>query len=582
MTKIVIEVDDINGAVNELFSVVQSAAGGSGFAVMPASTFSAVSGLREAGEKHGAIYSEHAPLATDAFTGNVKSSAKVLKVCLDNTVMADDSIAGIVNAVGLSGTPGLSGLGSNLGMSSAAAVAKSYKTQPFNNSSVYASTDGSFESLVSNILTTNTAIPSGLASNWTSNAQRIYEMVEAIAPAIASLESSAETEFVAQAIARLQLIQAAGSEYAANSAALAGNNTGLAALASSSQLMAAAAQAAALAAEAVSPAAVKAVKEAFVSSYPMYVNSYLPATNPTFVKLLPDLTDVTGSDFSISGPPSPTAPEFADAPMPAGLASIFANNGYTDLANARGPQDVLQQFGKPNPDMLNAIASGATPTQVASAQAPTLPPPSALNAPAANVAPGAGLHGGLASGAGGLGGATTSAASAAGSGVGAGQGAFGGMPMGGAGGGGRHRAGSMHQQAPGFGSSAGFGSPAGAGAGSPASAASGAGFGSNAGLAGGGAGGFAGRPGAGSAGGFGGQTSAASAAGSATGNTAGQQGQRSGFMGAPMSQGRGKDDKKQRPKAVTSAVEREGNIHALLGDAPLVNPGVIGFNVRGR
>ncbi|MCO6394611.1 hypothetical protein NUI01_05600 [Corynebacterium sp. MC-17D] len=572
MTKILIEVDDVNGAINDLQTIVYGAAGMFTATTFNAgATFSAVSGLREAGEKHGAIYSEHAPLATDAFTGNVKSSAKVLKVCLDNTVMADDSIAGIVNAVGLSGTPGLSGLGSNLGMSSAAAVAKSYKTQPFNNSSVYASTDGSFESLVSNILTTNTAIPSGLASNWTSNAQRIYEMVEAIAPAIASLESSAETEFVAQAIARLQLIQTAGSEYAANSAALAGNNTGLAALASSSQLMAAAAQAAAIAAEAVSPAAVKAVKEAFVSSYPMYVNSYLPATNPTFVKLLPDLTDVTGSDFSISGPPAPTAPEFADAPMPAGLASIFANNGYTDLANARGPQDVLQQFGKPNPDMLNAIASGATPTQVASAQAPTLPPPGALNAPAANVAPGAGLHGGLASGAGGLSGATTGVASAAGSGVGAGQGAFGGMPMGGAGGGGRHRAGSLHQQSAGFGSSAGSGSGSG----------SATGFGSNAGLAGGGAGGFAGRPGAGSTGGFGGQTSAASAAGSFT-NTAGQQGQRGGFMGAPMSQGRGKDDKKQRPKAVTSAVEREGNIHALLGDAPLVNPGVIGFNVRGQ
>lgn len=570
MTKVFIEVEDVESAVSSLNSVALDSMSSlhTGY-TLTSGTFSAVSGLREAGEKHGAIYSEHAPLATDAFTGNVKSSAKVLKVCLDNTVMADDSIAGIVNAVGLSGTPGLSGLGSNLGMSSAAAVAKSYKTQPFNNSSVYASTDGSFESLVSNILTTNTAIPSGLASNWTSNAQRIYEMVEAIAPAIASLESSAETEFVAQAIARLQLIQAAGSEYAANSAALAGNNTGLAALASSSQLMAAAAQAAAIAAEAVSPAAVKAVKEAFVSSYPMYVNSYLPATNPTFVKLLPDLTDVTGSDFSISGPPSPTAPEFADAPMPAGLASIFANNGYTDLANARGPQDVLQQFGKPNPDMLNAIASGATPTQVASAQAPTLPPPGALNAPAANVAPGAGLHGGLASGAGGLSGATTGAASAAGSGVGAGQGAFGGMPMGGAGGGGRHRAGSLHQQSAGFGSSAG------------AASGSATGFGSNAGLAGGGAGGFAGRPGTGSTGGFGGQTSAASAAGSST-NTAGQQGQRGGFMGAPMSQGRGKDDKKQRPRAVTSAVEREGNIHALLGDAPLVNPGVIGFNVRGQ
>ena len=564
MTRILIEVNDVEDAVNSLNSTVMTLSESmfGGYA-SPASTFSAVSGLREAGEKHGAIYSEHAPLATDAFTGNVKSSAKVLKVCLDNTVMADDSIAGIVNAVGLSGVPGLSGLGSNLGMSSAAAVAKSYKTQPFNNRSVYASTDGSFESLVGNILTTNTAVPSGLASNWTSNAQRIYEMVEAIAPAIASLESSAETEFVAQAIARLQLIQAAGSEYAANSAALAGNNTGLAVLASSSQLMAAAAQAAALAAEAVSPAAVKAVKEAFVSSYPAYANSYLPATDPTFAKLLPDLTDVTGSDFSISGPPSPTAPAFADAPMPAGLASIFANNGYTDLAHARGPQDVLEQFGKPNPDMLNAIASGATPTQVASAQAPTLPPPGALNAPAVNVGQGAGLHSGLASGTGGLGGATTSTASTAGSG--AAQGAFGGMPMGGAGGG-RHRAGSLHQQSAGFGSSAGAGSNAGSPAGSNA-----------------GAGGFAGRPGAGSTGGFGGQSSAAgTTAGAAAGNSAGQQGQRGGFMGAPMSQGRGKDAKKQRPKAVTSAVEREGNIRALLGDAPLVNPGVIGFNVRGR
>ena len=78
MTRILIEVNDVEDAVNSLNSTVMTLSESmfGGYA-SPASTFSAVSGLREAGEKHGAIYSEHAPLATDAFTGNVKSSAKV-------------------------------------------------------------------------------------------------------------------------------------------------------------------------------------------------------------------------------------------------------------------------------------------------------------------------------------------------------------------------------------------------------------------------------------------------------------------------------------------------------------------------
>lgn len=51
-----------------------------------------------------------------------------------------------------------------------------------------------------------------------------------------------------------------------------------------------------------------------------------------------------------------------------------------------------------------------------------------------------------------------------------------------------------------------------------------------------------------------------------------------GPMGAQQGQRGGKQAK---VKTVTSAVERDGNLKALLGDAPLVLPEVIGHNVRG-
>lgn len=65
----------------------------------------------------------------------------------------------------------------------------------------------------------------------------------------------------------------------------------------------------------------------------------------------------------------------------------------------------------------------------------------------------------------------------------------------------------------------------------------------------------------------------------------GQQQRSVAFGGAPMgvggAGGRGPDEKKPgKVKAVTSAVEREGNLRALLGEAPLVLPPVIGHNVR--
>ena len=74
-------------------------------------------------------------------------------------------------------------------------------------------------------------------------------------------------------------------------------------------------------------------------------------------------------------------------------------------------------------------------------------------------------------------------------------------------------------------------------------------------------------------------------AGAAPG-TQGTQGRGTAFVGGPMGVAgagqspQGKQRKAAKVQAVTSAVERDGNLRALLGEAPLVLPSVIGNNVR--
>ena len=52
-------------------------------------------------------------------------------------------------------------------------------------------------------------------------------------------------------------------------------------------------------------------------------------------------------------------------------------------------------------------------------------------------------------------------------------------------------------------------------------------------------------------------------------------------MGAAgAGQNRRQDRGAAKVKTVTSAVERDGNLRALLGEAPLLLPGIIGHNVR--
>lgn len=140
-----------------------------------------------------------------------------------------------------------------------------------------------------------------------------------------------------------------------------------------------------------------------------------------------------------------------------------------------------------------------------------------------------------------------------------------------------------------YGARPGFVGGAGVGSGGPA----GGGLGSGApGTPGAGSGGYGATTGTG-AGGHGtganphGTNGTYAATGSAGANGQQAQGGRgaavaAGPMGAAgAGRGRGRDKSGAKVRTVTSAVERDGNLKALLGDAPLLLPSVIGHNVRG-
>ena len=80
-----------------------------------------------------------------------------------------------------------------------------------------------------------------------------------------------------------------------------------------------------------------------------------------------------------------------------------------------------------------------------------------------------------------------------------------------------------------------------------------------------------------------GSSYAAGAQGAASQNGHGARGSAiaAGPMAAGANRGRGRDKSGSKVRTVTSAVERDGNLKALLGDAPLLLPTVIGHNVRG-
>lgn len=596
------KISEASGSLNALLMSLNN---------MKIGAFSEVSGLDESGAMHGSIRGDSEPEATRGLAQHFNNAVGLLSAQLVGYQMADQSFAEVLGTIGQTVRGG-----------GYRALVDNVKTDDpvvnaFDATNPVAGRPSSLEALNAQLIATDVASMTGMSADWANTAATIGEALAYIPAAIGDLQGSAETESIARAIEHLGQVEAAGTQYMGNASALSAHTASLATVAEANAVQAAAA----LAVVRGTPSAgvAKALEESFLAAFsPKLTTELVPAT-PLFTQLLPELGAPNGAGTNQSGALAPTAPTFENTPLPKIVQQALSNAGYRDLAYASTPAQVIEQFGRPNPDMLESIAAGATPTQAASASAPALPPtltggsPGGVSGPVAahptaglgqmpavSLGPSAGLTN--------VGNGTAAApvATAGVAGVGTPASAAPGTSPRGIGRG---------TTAPGFtralpGAAAaghprplsGLGSPAGAGAlggsagrgsagvtlgsGSTANslsqgrmapvpvggvgAGSGTGAGPNAGM------GMQPGPGAAVQGGntlvTGGQ------AGNGHTNGRGTMAGGPGMYGAGQRSGGNK--KRGKVQAVTSAVEREGNLKALLGEAPEVVPGVIGAWVR--
>ena len=550
-------------------------------------TFSNVTGYREAGQALGLISSMSAPESFKVLASHLMDAANVSEINLKNMKRSDDSLAGMFKGIDLAT---LNPLMAEFGQMEASLNVVNAKATAFHPQAPVAAPPMTLRMLEQLLMATNIAAAEAEAANWTLMARAIDESVAALFGVKNSFATSLETRWVQRGDERINKIQHAGNAYARRADAMSMHTSALAKSAAAETAMAAAAAAVAVG---LPPTIRPAYEATYLAAFGPRASSQLVATIPTFAKLLPDLDQVPGNPFDIREAKQPTAPSFDRSPLPKIIRDSFMALGHGDLARATTPDDVINAYGKVNPDVVEAIKAGATQTQAASLSAPSMPP--TLN-------PGAGMPGGAPGSLGSAAGMNSispgaigsnaagvaSAASTGGGLAGGGMGAFGGANgnRGGRNGLGspssRGNAGRGAAHAQGLAGGIGMGSMAGGLAAGIGASGMGMGTGMGAGM-GMGSGGAplngAGAPGTGAAPG-------ANAYG-ASGANSGAQARSTTVAGGPMAMGagggaggQGKQRKAAKVQAVTSAVERDGNLKALLGEAPLVLPSVIGHNVR--
>ena len=600
--RIYLDVDQVENAVQHLRKISSTIARTrTSSNLLPLSGFSNAGGLDEAGERLSPIGDERAPEANQAIALYLKHTADNLWLALTNTQQTDESFSGMMGSL-------LAPLGH-----SAQALTPMYsqgfqqlkaadpETQTFDNTAVSSASETSLLGAEMNLNLTNTSLAYSASDFWNSNAQLIADAMDELNGVHHALSSSADTVWIQEAMKKLTQIQNAGLEYVANSRSLANHTEALGMTADSESMYAAAAAAAYAAAE--DPKIKRQIESDYLRSYSIRVPSGLQPAIPAFNRLLPEAGKLPSTPYASTDVPAPATTSYTPTELPPGLQEVLTSRGYGDLAHAKSPAEVIQQYGRPTPETFERIAAGAAPTQSASAvlapPAPSAAGSLSTSTPASPVNTATPTISGFSG---------TPHTNAAASPANAGTGAAGlGLAPGNAVAGGRSAASGRSNSAglannarpnaggavttgsgagSGFANGRGFGAAPGAGRG--AGTGSGAGFNAGAGSHSGTGQGVNGmRPGIGGAGaggtGAGSSYAAAGANGAASNNAHGARGGAfaAGPMAAGANRGRGRDKSGSKVRTVTSAVERDGNLKALLGDAPLLLPAVIGHNVRG-
>lgn len=603
------------------------------------SSFSRASGLDEASGRLSPIGDERAPEANQAIALYLRQTADSLWLALTNTMQTDESFSGILGSV-LSPLPvHAAALTSMYAKGFQRLGPADPKTNTFDNSAVASASESSLLSAESKLVGTNTSLAYSASEFWNSNAELIEDAMDELNGVHHSLSSSAETVWIAEAMKKVTQIQNAGLEYVANSRSLATHTEALGMAADAESILASAATAAYLAAE--TPEMKQQIESEYLRSYSGRMTEGLRPAIPAFNRLLPEAGNLPTLPYASTDVPAPAAPSYTPTTLPQGLRETLTSRGLGDLAHAASPAEVIQQYGRPTPETFERIAAGSAPTHAATAVlappnptaaggvlaggtvTPTNPlTPSAIGG-FGQSAVGAGMPGvAAATSLGGAGGTRTAAAGGAGGastnsgarnagiaprhGVNAGGGTRvgAGTPNGltAAGSTGRGTSGNGGAGAPmnnaRVGATGAPGSPGGQragallGSGMSAGAAStglrpgfgtggGTGMGTGAGSFGSGAATGAGSPGAGPGAYNANNTYAAASSGG--GATQHNQGGRGAAVAASPAgnRSRGREKNSSKVRTVTSAVERDGNLRALLGDAPLLLPSIIGHNVKG-
>ncbi|WNI12880.1 hypothetical protein RIU96_11905 [Corynebacterium sp. Z-1] len=506
--------------------------------------FSPVSGLDESGVSHGRVSSVSRPEALKALAAHVLDAAVLLEANVDSVIGADGAFSQMVGSIGLSGVLGASASAVDVDMK--LAQVENPSTNPFVFGRPVAGFVASLPVLHGQFQATDPSRALSEAAAWESTAVKVSEVVSRLDAVVAALGSSAETSWVDKAIERVRRIQWAGGQFAAHASAMGVHAGNLAAVASAEKATAAAAYSSWLAA----PVEAKpVVEQVYMKAFPPRLNTGLVPTVPSFNQLLPALDAMPVAPFSPEAIKVPAAPSFERSVLPRVVQDAMVANGFGDMAYASTPQEVIAAVPGEDVAALGGVSPVSPVTQAASVATVPQLTPSAQLASAPQMSPGVTASGGYGAPAVGLtpslsprGGLSSASGRTAGH-----SGAHRGV-------GGRH----------GVGSAAGAGAGSvvglvGRGASTPLTAATPlAGYAPN-------------------------TPVATTGYGAASTANAAQTINRATAFGGPIGpggHGANGGSRKRRVRAVTSAVERNGNLRALLGDAPAVLPDVIGDDVR--
>ncbi|SES19743.1 hypothetical protein SAMN05661109_02206 [Corynebacterium cystitidis DSM 20524] len=550
-------------------------------------SYSSVSGLSEVGQMHATILSTNGQESVQAFTDRFVNAATTLRRNVADVVNGDEAFAAALEAyqhsVSVGAQLGMRGLTSSPLADIPVGSITNTDTQPLVVVPPVVVRPPSLVVLAGQFASTNHGVPSSMAGDWTSLASKVRSAADSLDEVLGDLESSAETEAIQLAMATIRTIQSTGYTFASNADSLATNTTSLATAG-----QAQAQQAAQVAylyglANATSPVLARTIEQSYLESFPPAMTTTLGPALPSVGQLLPPMDDPHGGSAGEVTPsgrnPGRSLPVWEDTALPAVVQEAMEHYGMGEAARMRDPQELAAEFQRSGADTLDAVMAGHVPTSTAaaSAAAPVLPPP---------------LHPGAHSGA--LASPTPPATTAATTPA-AGQ--FGPLPPSGT---------AMAHTRPGTrlgttGPGAGVGAPGAAGVVRPGSGpgsgvrplTTGIGGRTVVGTDSGGRAGGGKPPSGAGSGGLGGHGSSGVSRGSAGGLGAGSSAHAAhggtpvgGMMGAGRGAAgtaggrRGNHGSGSVRGIKTSAVEREGNLKALLGEGPEVIPGVIGAWVR--